>query len=1799
MSGNQNREGRRSGRSGSSGHHRSGYSGGGGKGGGGGGAAPPAGTGLSSHSGQPPLSSNRSFKKVANVQGGPPRPNQSTVSDASAGFAPATPPKGAASLNGSQSHFQPPLHEAPNAPPTTVSEKPANVPPARNSFHPVPRGPPSQPPTKAPESSIPPSPLKGDQPRGPILQFGSINEGMMNGLQIPARTSSAPPNLDEQKRNQALLDASKSMARGPPSTGPKPQLPHPKKEPTTTAHLNPVVAQSHPHPSTQPLPPQPKLPTQQAPPVPGLVHGPTPPQPRPPTNVISMTNMPPPVPFHHQQAPGPVPLQFGGHGPQIPTPQGVVSSSLQMSMTLPVGSASPQVQQPMFVSGIQPHGIPQQALLHQSQGIGFVPPTGHQLGQPQLGGLGMGGLGSQYPPPQQSPAKFNSTRKSPAVKITHPETHEEVKLENVVATARSIPNMAAQSQAIHMGYYQVPHGPYNPSPMYYTGPPNMPLTSNQMPTGSQPPRYPYPVSQLGPPITFMNSQSVINQAPSGKPVAAPTSHAHATDSETVPASISARPTVTIGPSVKVEAPKQPKPSDKPGDGFHYAKENNVGVGVGSNAQPSKAISESNFKANVVPQVVSEIKGTSEMPRASTAEPRPGSAGAEMKKKDAVKRMDSIKEHQKKPYKEEDKKELEQPQMDASHIAEGSKQTALGKEGDVPDVKATVVLKSEPTSSSLETGKAQIENKGDLTETRTVAMVPDASDAKQSQSETDRVQLEEKEAKMGPDKDKLSHELNTLMEKSPEEPIGNVQEADKHSQVVPKLAEDKTEEKHIRLASSTSSVSIDAESFSGQSFSHANGSTLPSELVSSEVVAADKPLNQESKVVEVTAVRSVSREKPVAEMPKKTASKKKQRKEVLSKADAAGSSELYSAYKGPEEKTEANSETADILKSGASIPTIEEAKREVIESEEEASGKGELDDWEDVADLSTPKLPPLDRRAQKAAIDVSGTKKYTRDFLLTFSQQYTALPAGFQVEQGTESIFGGGFGGRSFDQPHPSPGRGQRGDRRMGGSSGPPEEDRWIKSPGPFSPARDTRMDMGQFNNGPPNLMNPRPGQGSNYGVLKYPRGQSPNQYAGGILSQPLPQGGGLHRSGSDMDRWQHVSGGIQRGLIPSPIASPHQVMHRADKKYEVGKISDQEEAKQRQLKSILNKLTPQNFDKLFEQVKEVNIDSPDTLAGVISQIFDKALMEPTFCEMYATFCSRLATALPDFIIDNKKITFRVLLLNKCQEEFERGEREEAEADKTEEEGEVKQTQEQREEKRVKARRRMLGNIRLIGELYKKRMLTERIMHECIKKLLGPSQNPDEEDIEALCKLMSTIGEMIDHPKAKEHMDAYFDIMGKLSTNQRYSSRVRFMLKDAIDLRKNKWQQRRKVEGPKKIEEVHRDAAQERQAQATRLARGGPVMNNPPMRRGPQMGLVSPVSQQPGIRGMAPPQSSRGGYPMQDVRFEDRDRYHFDNRNMNPSLPLPQRGNRDESITLGPQGGLGRGMSIRGQPVISNTSSAMGDRMVTGPTNGFGSGLSSEFGYGSREGAVGMRLASPEERTGPPLGGGQRGLDRNFSAGSRLFPPVASQQSGLVASSPGGTSHVNLPDNVIKEKSVYAIREFYSAKDEKEVATCIEELNSPGSYHLIISTWVSDSFERKEMERDLLYKLLVNLCNPNEGLFSQAQLHQGLETVLSTLEDAVNDAPKAPEFLGRLFAKFIAEDVMSLKEIGKLVLEGGEEPGFLIEAGLGGDVIGCTLEYIKVEKGDSFLNEVRTGSNLQLEDFKPPHPVRSKKLDPFL
>lgn len=68
--------------------------------------------------------------------------------------------------------------------------------------------------------------------------------------------------------------------------------------------------------------------------------------------------------------------------------------------------------------------------------------------------------------------------------------------------------------------------------------------------------------------------------------------------------------------------------------------------------------------------------------------------------------------------------------------------------------------------------------------------------------------------------------------------------------------------------------------------------------------------------------------------------------------------------------------------------------------------------------------------------------------------------------------------------------------------------------------------------------------------------------------------------------------------------------------------------------------------------------------------------------------------------------------------------------------------------------------------------------------------------------------------------------------------------------------------------------------------------------------------------------------------------------------------------------------------------------------------------------------------------------------------------------------------------------IFSACDVKEVALCVKDLNSPSFHPSMISLWVTDSFERKDTERDLLAKLLVNLAKSQDGTLSQAQLIEG-------------------------------------------------------------------------------------------------------------
>ena len=249
---------------------------------------------------------------------------------------------------------------------------------------------------------------------------------------------------------------------------------------------------------------------------------------------------------------------------------------------------------------------------------------------------------------------------------------------------------------------------------------------------------------------------------------------------------------------------------------------------------------------------------------------------------------------------------------------------------------------------------------------------------------------------------------------------------------------------------------------------------------------------------------------------------------------------------------------------------------------------------------------------------------------------------------------------------------------------------------------------------------------------------------------------------------------------------------------------------ERAVKDLLNKLTMKTFASISDQIiawanKSEKKKDARTLIQVIRLVFEKATDEATWSEMYARLCRKMMEQISTNVQDDgirnpegKPITggqlFRKYLLNQCQEDFERGwvakeataaaaatkafedEAGKAASTKTTEGG-FGEIVLYSDEYYAAQKAKRQGLIRFIGELFKLQMLTERIMHECVKKLLGNVDHdyPEEEGIESLCKLLATVGSMLDIPKARAHLDVYFSRMKRLMKSPNVTPRMQCML----------------------------------------------------------------------------------------------------------------------------------------------------------------------------------------------------------------------------------------------------------------------------------------------------------------------------------------------------------------------------------------------------------------------------------------
>ncbi|CAF0747255.1 unnamed protein product [Didymodactylos carnosus] len=237
----------------------------------------------------------------------------------------------------------------------------------------------------------------------------------------------------------------------------------------------------------------------------------------------------------------------------------------------------------------------------------------------------------------------------------------------------------------------------------------------------------------------------------------------------------------------------------------------------------------------------------------------------------------------------------------------------------------------------------------------------------------------------------------------------------------------------------------------------------------------------------------------------------------------------------------------------------------------------------------------------------------------------------------------------------------------------------------------------------------------------------------------------------------------------------------------------------RRCRGLLNKLTPEKFEKLSFDLLNIGIDSPNVLKGIILLIFEKSLAEPNYCGLYAELCLRLDKDAPNFEPAGSAIkTFRRLLLAKCEYEFENRAKTPVQNGNEFVEYEEQQQQSDHQQQpaltaselRIQAKKKAVGNIKFIGELGKLNLVSEAILHKCIKTLLksgnNESLNEKCEDLECLTKIMQTIGKKLDNEQAKNLMDQYIERIKKFQANKDLPSRIRYILQDVIELRENNW-----------------------------------------------------------------------------------------------------------------------------------------------------------------------------------------------------------------------------------------------------------------------------------------------------------------------------------------------------------------------------------------------------------------------------
>lgn len=222
----------------------------------------------------------------------------------------------------------------------------------------------------------------------------------------------------------------------------------------------------------------------------------------------------------------------------------------------------------------------------------------------------------------------------------------------------------------------------------------------------------------------------------------------------------------------------------------------------------------------------------------------------------------------------------------------------------------------------------------------------------------------------------------------------------------------------------------------------------------------------------------------------------------------------------------------------------------------------------------------------------------------------------------------------------------------------------------------------------------------------------------------------------------------------------------------------------RKARSLLNKLTQEKFETLCQQILALPICTPDHLAAVVAEVFEKATTQRHFLMLYTELCARM-----DIHLAKEESSgvggkvFRKALVTECQACFERNLQQPFDPNSA-----ADLTYEERYELEVKHKTRTLGNMRFIGELLVRKLLAAKVFFFIVNEMLDIG---NDAALESLAELLSIVAPTFEQKQSiyTAPLREVFAALKKKSKDAKVSTCIRCKLCDLLDARNRGWTQK--------------------------------------------------------------------------------------------------------------------------------------------------------------------------------------------------------------------------------------------------------------------------------------------------------------------------------------------------------------------------------------------------------------------------